>query len=74
MIKINYHNWYGIVLLDEIPNFIIDYEPRFISLQETGDLNLLYANIILVPKSYTIHMSWTTCNVYKAQAQIVSSK
>ena len=56
MIKINPHNLHALVFVDEMPNFITNFEYGLISLWETYDLDLLYADFILIPKSHTMHL------------------
>ena len=41
---------------DEIPNFITKYEPKFLSLQKTCNLDLPFTNLILITKSYTVYL------------------
>ena len=56
MIKINPHNLYALVFAYEMPNFITNFEHGLISLRETYDLDLLYADFIIIPKSHTMHL------------------
>ena len=55
MIKTDHHNWYVIVFAYEMPYFITHYELVFMCLQGIYDLDFLYANLILIPKSYILH-------------------
>ena len=41
---------------DELPNFITKYEPKFLSLQKTCNLDLPFTNFILITKSYTVYL------------------
>ena len=41
---------------DETPNFVTKYEPKFLSLQRTCNLDLSFTNLILITKSYTVHL------------------
>ena len=56
MIKINPHNLYVVVFANEMSNFITNFELGLISLQGTYNLDLLYADFILIPKSHTMHL------------------
>ena len=47
---------YVIVFTDEMPNFITNYELGFMSLQGTCNLDILYANHILISKSHSKHI------------------
>ena len=41
---------------DEMSNFITKYEPKFLSLLRTCNLDLPFTNLILITKSYTVHL------------------